>query len=224
MSDIRHAVEAVRERIHKACETVGRDPAGVTLIAVTKTVDAARVRQAIDAGVGDIGENYVQEAKGKIEMIGAAQARWHMIGHIQSNKVKYIPALFNCVHTVDRIAILDGLERHEKPMDVLFEMNLAGEATKNGTDVEGLRRILEKAASVRYLTPAGLMTMPPYAENPEEVRGIFRKLKATLDAMNNEFGLAMKELSMGMSSDFEVAVQEGATMVRIGTALFGERL
>ncbi len=224
MSDIRHAVEAVRERINKACETAGRDPAGVTLIAVTKTVDAARVRQAIDAGVRDIGENYVQEAKGKIEMIGATPARWHMIGHIQSNKVKYIPALFDCVHTVDRIAILDGLERYEKPMDVLFEMNLTGEATKNGTDVEGLRRILQKAASVRYLRPAGLMTMPPYAENPEEVRDIFRKLKTTLDAMNREFGLAMKELSMGMSSDFEVAVQEGATMVRIGTALFGERL
>ncbi|MDD3844897.1 MAG: YggS family pyridoxal phosphate-dependent enzyme [Syntrophorhabdaceae bacterium] len=223
MSAIRHAVEAVRERIDGACKVAGRDPAEVTLIAVTKTVDASRVIEAIEAGVGDIGENYVQEAKGKIEMIGSARARWHMIGSIQSNKVKYIPALFDCVHTVDRDAILDGLERREKPMDVLFEVNLAGEATKSGTNVEGLRRILEKASSLRYLRPVGLMTMPPYAEDPEKVRDIFGGLRRTIEMMNAEFGLAMKELSMGMSSDFEVAVQEGATMVRIGTALFGER-
>lgn len=224
MSDVRHAVEAVRERINRACEAARRDPAGVTLIAVTKKVEAARVIEAIEAGVRDIGENYVQEAKGKIEMIGAARARWHMIGHIQSNKVKYIPKLFDCVHTVDSRETLNGLERYEKPIDILFEVNLAGEATKSGTDVEGLRRMLDRAATLAFLRPAGLMTMPPYAENPEKVRGIFRKLKTILDAVNSEFGLSMKELSMGMSSDFEVAVQEGATMVRVGTALFGERL
>jgi pyridoxal phosphate enzyme (YggS family) len=223
MSDIRHALEAVRERIDRACEIAGRDPAEVTLVAVTKTVDTARVIEAIEAGVGDIGENYVQEAKAKIEAIGPGRARWHMIGHIQSNKVKYIPALFDCVHTVDSTSILEGLEKRGKDMDVLFEVNLAGEATKSGTDVEGLRRILERVSSLVHMKPVGLMTMPPYVEDPEEVRGIFGQLRKTLETMNGEFGLAMKELSMGMSSDFEVAVEEGATMVRIGTALFGER-
>ncbi len=223
MSDIRHAIEAVRERIHRACETAGRDSAEVTLVAVTKTVDAARVIEAIEAGVGDIGENYVQEAKGKIETVGPGRVRWHMIGHVQSNKVKYIPSLFDCVHTVDSTAILEGLEKRAKEMDVLFEVNLAGEATKSGTDVDGLRRILEKVPSLVHLKPVGLMTMPPYVEDPEDVRDVFRRLRTTLQMMNAEFGLAMKELSMGMSSDFEVAVEEGATMVRIGTALFGER-
>ncbi|HNT44401.1 MAG TPA: YggS family pyridoxal phosphate-dependent enzyme [Syntrophorhabdaceae bacterium] len=223
MSDIRHALGVVRERIDRACATAGRDPGEVTLVAVTKTVDASRVIEAIEAGVGDIGENYVQEAKGKIKTIGPGRARWHMIGHIQSNKVKYIPALFDCVHTVDSTAILEGLERRGKDMDVLFEVNLAGEATKSGTDVEGLRRILERASSLVHIKPVGLMTMPPYVEEPEEVRGVFGQLRTTLEMMNAEFGLAMKELSMGMSSDFEVAVEEGATMVRIGTALFGER-
>lgn len=223
MSDIRHALEAVRERIDRACTIAGRDPGEVTLVAVTKTVGTSRVVEAIEAGVADIGENYVQEAKGKIEAIGPGRARWHMIGHIQSNKVKYIPALFDCVHTVDSIALLEGLEKRGKDMDVLFEVNLAGQATKSGTDVEGLRRILERASSLVHLKPAGLMTMPPYVEDPEEVRGVFGQLRTTLETMNAEFGLAMKELSMGMSSDFEVAVEEGATMVRIGTALFGER-
>jgi hypothetical protein len=223
MSDIRHALEAVRERIGRACTIAGRDPGEVTLVAVTKTVGTSRVVEAIEAGVGDIGENYVQEAKGKIEAIGPGRARWHMIGHIQSNKVKYIPALFDCVHTVDSIALLEGLEKRGKDMDVLFEVNLAGQATKSGTDVEGLRRILERGSSLVHLKPAGLMTMPPYVEDPEEVRGVFGQLRTTLETMNAEFGLAMKELSMGMSSDFEVAVEEGATMVRIGTALFGER-
>ncbi|NLT22918.1 MAG: YggS family pyridoxal phosphate-dependent enzyme [Syntrophorhabdus sp.] len=223
MSDIRQAIEAVRERIDRACGIAGRDPAGVTLVAVTKTVDAARVVEAIEAGLGDIGENYVQEAKGKIEAIGPGRARWHMIGHIQSNKVKYIPSLFDCVHTVDSIAIMEGLEKRGKEMDILFEVNLAGEATKSGTDMEGLRRILERALSLAHLKPVGLMTMPPYVEDPEEVRGMFRQLRTTLETMNAEFGLAMRELSMGMSSDLEVAVEEGATMVRIGTALFGER-
>ncbi len=224
MSDISRALEAVRERIEKACARTGRDSGDVRLIAVTKTVPAQRIREAIDSGIRDLGENYVQEAKGKIEALGAEGIRWHMIGHIQGNKVKYIPRLFDCVHTVDRAGILDGLERYGKPMDILFEVNLSAEETKSGTDVDGLRNILERAAALEHLRPAGLMTMPPYTQDPEEVRGIFRQLKETLDAMNAQFGLAMKELSMGMSSDFEVAIEEGATMVRVGTALFGERL
>ena len=224
MSDLVHALNAVRERMERACARAGRDIGGVRLIAVTKTVDTGRIREAIDAGIRDFGENYVQEARGKIEDIGTGDVCWHMIGHIQSNKVKYIPRLFDCVHTVDRVSLLDGLEKYGKPMDILFEVNLSAEATKSGTDLEGLEVVLEKAAGLEHLRPVGLMTMPPYTGDPEEVRGIFRRLKETRDAMNEKFGLAMKELSMGMSSDFEVAIEEGATMVRVGTALFGERL
>ena len=156
-------------------------------------------------------------------MIGPGRVRWHMIGHVQSNKIKYLPALFDCVHTVDRPDMLDKLERYEKPMDVLFEVNIAGERSKSGTGIEGLEKILDKARSLKYVRPAGLMTMPPYTEDPEGARPFFRALKETLREMNQKFGLDMKELSMGMSSDFEIAIEEGATMVRIGTALFGAR-
>ncbi|MCK9226678.1 MAG: YggS family pyridoxal phosphate-dependent enzyme [Syntrophorhabdaceae bacterium] len=223
MNDIGHAIETIRARIGRACEAAGRDPAYVTLIAVTKTVDAVRVDEAIKAGIRDIGENYVQEAKRKIEMIGPGRIRWHMIGHVQSNKIKYLPVLFDCVHTVDRPDMLDKLDRYGKPMDILFEVNIAGERSKSGTDIEGLEKVLEKARSLKYLRPVGLMTMPPYTEDPEDARPFFRKLRETLTEMNQKFSLDMKELSMGMSSDFEIAVQEGATMVRIGTALFGAR-
>jgi len=224
MNDIRRALEGVRKRIEKACRSAGRDVSEVRLIAVTKTVAAERVREAVGAGLKDLGENYVQEARKKVEAVGIEGVRWHMIGHIQSNKAKYLPGLFDCVHTVDRTTILDVLEKHGKPMNVLFEVNLSGEATKHGVTVDGLRKVLERALSLQNLRPVGLMTMPPYTEDPEDVRGIFRQLKATRDTMNAEFGLSMTELSMGMSSDFEVAIEEGATMVRIGTALFGERL
>jgi PLP dependent protein len=223
MNDIAHALEDVRERIRRACECARRDPEDVTLIAVTKTVDAPRVADAIRAGIRDIGENYIQEAKAKIEAIGPGRARWHMIGHVQSNKIKYLPALFDCIHTIDRPDMLDRLERFEKPMDVLFEVNIAGELSKSGTDAAGLEKLVEKARTLRYVRPAGLMTMPPYTADPEDARPFFKRLKETLAAMNRKFGLEMKELSMGMSADFEIAIQEGATMVRIGTALFGAR-
>lgn len=223
MSDIAGAVEVVRERIRRACGAAGRDPGDVTLIAVTKTVDVSRVSAAIAAGIRDIGENYIQEAKAKIEAIGPAKARWHMIGHVQSNKVKYLPELFDCVHTVDRPETLDRLERYEKPMDVLFEVNIAGEPSKSGTDITGLERIMEKACTLRRVRPAGLMAMPPFTSDPEDARPFFRRLREILAEMNKKYGLDMKELSMGMSSDFEIAIEEGATMVRVGTALFGER-
>ncbi|MHB8110638.1 MAG: YggS family pyridoxal phosphate-dependent enzyme [Syntrophorhabdaceae bacterium] len=224
MTGVRENVEAVRQRMSKACARAGRDTRDVKLIGVTKTVSAERVREAIEAGIRDIGENYVQEARSKIGAIGFKDIRWHMIGHIQSNKVKYIPELFDWVHTIDRVEILDRLDRYGKPMNVLFEVNCAGEATKTGTDVSGLRKLLEKTSSLTNLTPAGLMTMPPFEDDPEKSRVYFRTLKSMLSDMNAEFNLGMKELSMGMSSDFEVAIEEGATMVRVGTALFGERV
>jgi PLP dependent protein len=220
---IEEQLKVIRERIQGACDKARRDPAGVKLIAVTKTIDAERIKAAFQYGIKDFGENYIQEARQKIEGIGREGICWHMIGHVQSNKAKYIPALFDIIHSVDRWELLETLDRYGQAMDVLFELNLSGEATKHGTNEEGLKRILDKVHSLKHLKPVGLMTMAPYVEDAEKVRGIFRTLRETLERTNRAFGLEMKELSMGISSDFEIAIEEGATMVRIGTAIFGER-
>ncbi|OPY78648.1 MAG: hypothetical protein A4E64_00727 [Syntrophorhabdus sp. PtaU1.Bin058] len=223
MSSIRESLDAVKKRITDACRRAGRSSEEVRLIGVTKKVGTEKIKAAIECGLRDFGENYIQEAREKIEKI-PGDVSWHMIGHIQSNKVKYIPKLFDYVHSVDKWDIIEGLERYEKPMDVLFEVNVAGEDSKHGTGVDGVRRMLEKTKTLTHVKPVGLMTMAPFVENPEEIRWVFVRLREILKEMNDEFGLAMRELSMGMSSDFEVAVEEGATMVRIGTAIFGERL
>jgi len=223
MSSIKESLYTVKERITDACRRTGRLSEEVRLIGVTKKVSIEKIEAAIECGLRDFGENYIQEAREKIEAI-AGDVSWHMIGHIQSNKVKYIPKLFDCVHSIDRWDILEGLERYGKPIDVLFEVNVAGEDSKHGTGVDGVRRMLEKTKTLTYVKPIGLMTMAPFVDNPKEIRWVFARLREILKKMNDEFGLTMRELSMGMSSDFEVAVEEGATMVRIGTAIFGERL
>jgi len=222
VSVIRDRLGAVHDRIARACEKAGRGPGDVRLIAVSKKVDADSIRAAADLGVTDFGESYIQEARGKIGALPQGLC-WHMIGHVQTNKVKYLPGLFRYVHSVDRGELLDALERFGTLIDVLFEMNLSGEPQKHGTNAEGLKRMLERAGSLKHVRPAGLMTMAPYVEDPEQVRHVFSNLRKILDDVNREFGLQMRELSMGMSSDFEVAIEEGATMVRVGTALFGER-
>jgi len=222
VSVIRDRLGDVHDRIARACEKAGRGPGDVRLIAVSKKVDADSIRAAADLGVTDFGESYIQEARGKIGALPQGLC-WHMIGHVQTNKVKYLPGLFRYVHSVDRGELLDALERFGTLIDVLFEMNLSGEPQKHGTNAEGLKRMLESAGSLKHVRPAGLMTMAPYVEDPEQVRHVFSNLRKMLDDANREFGLQMRELSMGMSSDFEVAIEEGATMVRVGTALFGER-
>ncbi len=222
MDNIDSALRNIRERIAEACRRVGRPESSVRLIGATKGVDVERIRLAAQCGLSDFGENYIQEARAKITGFGNGVC-WHMIGYIQANKVKYIPKLFDYVHSIDRWDILEMLDRYEKRIKVLFELNLAGETSKHGTEEDNLRSMLEKVGRLKYLEPVGLMTMPPLAENPEEVRGIFRRLKSLLESVNEEFGMHMTELSMGMSADFEVAIEEGATMVRIGTAIFGER-
>ncbi|NLW34930.1 MAG: YggS family pyridoxal phosphate-dependent enzyme [Syntrophorhabdus aromaticivorans] len=224
MSTIEDSIQKIRERIAGACARAGRTERDVRLVAVTKRVDAERIHRAVSLGIRDFGENYIQEAMKKIEGFGEdVSVSWHMIGHIQSNKLKYIPPLFSYIHSIDRWEILQGLERYGKPIKFLFELNLSGEASKHGTQEDNLRRMVEKVHTLKYMEPVGLMTMPPYVDNPEEVRGIFRSLREILERVNREFSLTMRELSMGMSSDFEVAIEEGATMVRIGTAIFGER-
>jgi len=223
MSAIEESICAVKDRIAKACRRAGRQPEEVRLIGVTKKVGTEKIEAAVACGLRDFGENYIQEARGKIEEV-AGDISWHMIGHIQTNKVKYIPRLFRCVHSVDRWDIVEGLERYGRQIDVLFEVNVAGEDSKHGTGVDGLRRMLEKTRALAHARPVGLMTMAPFVDDPEEVRWVFARLREILKEMNDEFGLTMRELSIGMSSDFEVAIEEGATMVRIGTAIFGERL
>jgi pyridoxal phosphate enzyme (YggS family) len=224
VTSIADSIKIVRDKIERACGKAGRDPGEVTLVAVTKTVEAEKIKTAIRCGLKHCGENYVQEARAKIDYIGCEGIHWHMIGYVQSNKVKYIPGRFDFIHSVDRWELLEDLDKYGKPMKALFELNLSKEATKHGTDEDGLKRLLEKVDSLKYIKPVGLMTMAPYVDDPEKVRTLFNTLRKTLEKMNREFSREMKELSMGMSSDFEIAIEEGATMVRVGTALFGERI
>ena len=222
MTMISDNLESVRDGISQASLKAGRRADEVRLIAVSKKVDADIVRSAAAAGVRDFGENYIQEARAKIEMLPDT-LRWHMIGHLQMNKIKYVPKLFHYVHSVDRQEVLDGLEKLGKPLNLLFEVNLSGEPQKHGTTVDGLKRMIEGMGVLENVKPIGLMTMAPYTDEPEDVRSVFARLRRLLEEVNRQFSLEMTELSMGMSSDFEVAIEEGATMVRIGTALFGER-
>jgi pyridoxal phosphate enzyme (YggS family) len=195
----------------------------VRLIAVTKRVDAERVRAAAALGVSDFGENYLQEARSKIEAIESGLT-WHMIGHVQSNKAKHIPRFFSYVHSVDRWELLEDLDRDAKEISILFEVNLSGEPQKHGATTDTLRSMLEKTQALRHIKPVGLMTVPPFGADPEKARPYFRRLRELLQDVNREFAMGMPELSMGMSADFEVAIEEGATMVRVGTAIFGERV
>ena len=222
MKAIEETIRVVKDRIAGACERAGRHESDVMLLAVTKRVESDRILEAVRAGLTDFGENYIQEAKKKIEGF-EEKVRWHMIGHVQTNKVKYIPGLFDYVHSIDRYEHAASLDRYGKAIRVLFELNLAEEDSKHGVDEEGLKRILEKVGDLTHVEPAGLMTMAPFVDDPEEVRWVFARLREILDRSNREFGLHMKELSMGMSGDFEVAIEEGATMVRVGTAIFGDR-
>jgi len=223
VNDIRETLAAVRERILTACQKAERRPGEVRLIAVTKRVDAERVRAAAALGVSDFGENYLQEARSKIEAIESGLT-WHMIGHVQSNKAKHIPRFFSYVHSVDRWELLEDLDRDAKEISILFEINLSGEPQKHGATTDTLRSMLEKTQALRHIKPVGLMTVPPFGADPEKARPYFRRLRELLQDVNREFAMGMPELSMGMSADFEVAIEEGATMVRVGTAIFGERV
>ncbi|MEO8605141.1 MAG: YggS family pyridoxal phosphate-dependent enzyme [bacterium] len=218
MLDIAANLAAVRGRIAAAAARAGRAPAAVCLIAVAKTKPAALVRAAIAAGATDIGENYVQEALAKRAEV-AEPARWHLIGHLQRNKAVKALEVFDCIHTVDRadlgIALARQSEQRGAPARILVEVNIGGEASKRGVAPAELMALLT-ALRDPHLAVAGLMTVPPPGE-PEAARSYFRQLRT----LATDAGLA--ELSMGMSDDFEVAIEEGATMVRVGRAIFGAR-
>lgn len=225
MSEIKENLLRVMEKIEKATRKVGRDPNEVKLVAVSKTVETSRVREAIEAGVSILGENYVQEAQKKIEELGRPVS-WHFIGHLQSNKAKYAVRLFDMIHSVDSLSLAEELNRRAEQANqvikVMVEVNLSKEATKFGTDGEMVLNLANRIQNLKYLSLEGLMTMPPYFDSPEMSRPYYIELRKLKERMARE-GISMKELSMGMSNDFEIAIEEGATYVRVGTAIFGSR-
>jgi pyridoxal phosphate enzyme (YggS family) len=225
---IAERVAAVRERIARAAERASRPPADVTLVAVSKTHPTEAVRAAFAAGVRDFGENRVQEAEPKIAGTSdLAGARWHLVGHLQSNKVRRAAALFGLVQSIDSVELAERLARagEESGREVrgLVEVDLAGEATKYGLPEAELLPALQALRGRAGLRLEGLMLLPPLLEDPEALRPFFRRLRALRDRALGEGFIAAGELSMGMSHDFEAAVEEGATLVRVGTAIFGER-
>jgi pyridoxal phosphate enzyme (YggS family) len=197
----------------------------VTLVAVSKTVPVERIREAIDAGVRILGENRIQEARDKIPAIPGL-AEWHLVGHLQTNKAKLAVQLFEMIHSLDSPKLAQTLDKHgheaNRVVRCLIEVNLAGEEGKSGTAEEGVRPLLEAAVQLPQVRVEGLMAMPPFWPDPEQVRPFFRRLRGLRDKLEAE-GFRLPELSMGMTHDFEVAIEEGATMVRIGTAIFGPR-
>ncbi len=227
--EIRERLARVRERMARAAERAGRKPEEITLITVSKTFDAATVQQAVDAGARDLGENRVQEALDKVYKVKADGLRWHLIGHLQSNKARAAVRAFDLIHSVDSAELALKLDRiageEGRRPSVLIQVNLAHEATKSGADEHLLPEIVEALDSVEHLDFRGLMTLPPFFELPEQTRSYFRRLRELLEDLNSARPPARRltELSMGMSHDFEVAIEEGATMVRVGTAIFGVR-
>lgn len=219
----------VRTRIDAAARRAGRAPGDVRLVAVSKTFSADHVRAAYAAGQRDFGENKVQEALQKIADTTDIQVKWHLIGHLQSNKAKKAAGPFACIHSVDSIELLERLDAAAAAQgaspDVLVQVDLAGEATKFGADVSDARRLVDAALSARAVRLSGLMLIPPWNEDQEQTRPWFVRLRDLRDRWLAE-GLpadALRELSMGMSHDFEAAIEEGATLVRVGTAIFGKR-
>ena len=227
ISELSDRLAAVRHRVDAAAIDCGRDPAVISLISVGKTFPAAVVNEAVNAGATDLGENRVQEAVAKRPEV--AKARWHLIGPLQRNKARAALEVFDIVHTVDRFEKADRLQylltEHwtERILDVLVEINVAEEPQKAGALPEDARELLEHALGCDRLSVCGLMAIPPWAEDPEASRPWFRKLRELRDRLQNEIGHPLPELSMGMSHDFEIAIAEGATMVRVGTAIFGPR-
>lgn len=220
-------LSTVRERIRAAAESVDRDPKTVTLIAVSKTHPAEIVDAAVSAGVADLGENRVQEAQAKKS--GVRDARWHLIGPLQRNKARVALEVFDVIHTVDRPEIAERLqfllEKHwpERRVEVLLEVNIGDEPQKAGVSPEEANRLLDSVRGQDRLTVRGLMVIPPFTAEPEETRSSFRALRDLRDRLQDDTGHPLPELSMGMSQDFEIAIAEGATLVRVGTAVFGPR-
>lgn len=225
---IKENIEQVRENIRKACEKAGRDVSEVTLISVSKTKPVPMLQEAYDAGSRDFGENKVQEIMDKYEAL-PSDIRWHMIGHLQRNKVKYIVDKVCLIHSVDSLRLAEEIssqaEKKQVEADVLVEVNIAQEESKFGTDREEAITLVEEISRLPHLHVKGLMTIAPFVENPEDNRKYFRQiqeLSVDIERKNID-NVSMEILSMGMTGDYMVAIEEGSTMVRVGTGIFGER-
>ena len=221
--------EIVLERIHQACRRSNRNPESVTLIAVSKLQPVSAIQSLISEEQYIFGENYVQELLSKTPQL-PAEVQWHMIGPVQKNKVKYLPGQVQCIHTLDSLALAQEIDRRWSgrdlpPCTVLVQINISGEKSKSGIAPEELIGLLVQASQLPHLNICGLMTIPPFGDSPEESRPYFRALRELRDVINRAAipGVRLHELSMGMSDDFEVAIEEGATMIRVGSALFGAR-
>jgi pyridoxal phosphate enzyme (YggS family) len=230
-NELRERLAEVRRRIERSAQGAGRDAAEIKLIAVSKTHPTETLRRAIAAGVSDLGENRVQEADAKISELGQTAARWHLIGHLQANKARRAVALFDLIQTLDSVSLARRLDRlceeaGREVLPVLIQVDLGNETTKTGVSERDLPQLVEAVGACPRLRLNGLMTVPPFFDDAELVRPFFRRLRELRDALHARevFGAERGELSMGMSHDYEVAIQEGATMVRVGTAVFGERV
>ena len=228
MNDIAVNLARIREQLAEACRRCGRDPGEVRLVAVSKKKPAAAIAAALAAGQHLFGESYVQECVAKIDAAPCG-VEWHFIGALQSNKVKYLRGLVTMIHSVDRLSLAEEIDRQWRKLDarvdILLQVNLGEEETKAGTTSAGVIDLVRKVALLPHLRIRGLMALPPWEEDAEMVRPYFRQLRelaAEIDSLNLP-QVAMDELSMGMSHDYQVAIEEGATLVRIGTAIFGER-
>jgi pyridoxal phosphate enzyme (YggS family) len=229
----RFLMEAIKDiyvRIARSAMRSGRGPEEVRLVAVTKTVSADMVRRAVEAGLREFGENRVQEAKNKVldlaSLVPDSRITWHLVGHLQKNKAKTAVGMFDLIHSVDSVEIAGALNEHagrtDRMQSILVQVKLAPEETKHGIEKKDLFRCLDRLAGMKNLKIEGLMTIPPFFDDPEMSRPYFGQLRDMREEAENR-GFMMKELSMGMTNDFEVAIEEGATIVRIGTAIFGER-
>ncbi len=227
--DLKNRLERVKERIKESADACKRPVASIRLVAVSKTMPAEVVGEAIEAGVTHLGENYIQEAKEKINTLATYPATWHFIGHLQSNKAKYAVRLFDLIHSVDSLKLAQELDKYAKKNDkvqaILIQVNVAREDSKSGVYLENTVQLLRDVSRLENIAVKGLMTMPPYFNAPAKVRPFFTALRELRDHINKEAipNISMDELSMGMTGDFEAAIEEGATMVRIGTAIFGDR-
>ena len=226
---LRERLDSVRERVANAARKSGRSHQDIALIAVSKTHPTSLLRVALEAGIGDFGENRVQEAEPKIQELGRHAARWHLVGHLQPNKARKAVRLFDVIHSLDSISLATRLDRicseeSRSELSVLIQVDLGSEETKSGISEQVLPPLSEAVRKCSRLQLIGLMTLPPFFEELEQVRPFFSRLRQLRDQMKAEgFFKNHGELSMGMTHDFEVAIEEGATMLRIGTAIFGER-
>lgn len=226
---MKQQLEQIRLRIRQAAESCNRDADSVRLVAVSKTIAADIVKEAIEAGVTILGENYVQEARDKFKALAQYPVSWHFIGHLQSNKARHAVRLFDLIHSVDSLKLAHELDKQagklEKIQQILVQVNISAEDTKSGISTDEAPRLIAEISRLKNLAVKGLMTMPPYFYQPQKVQPFFAALRELRDQISEQTlpNVSLDELSMGMTGDFEVAIKEGATLVRIGTAIFGER-